>query len=133
MQMLRVRQYMTPSPQYVSGDLPLMEAQLQMRLHRIRHLPVVEEGEVVGILSQRDVFLMETLRDADPEAATVRETMRPAPYTVTPDAPLDEVARAMWADRLGCVLVLEKQRLVGIFTRSDALRALAALLQWHRD
>ncbi|MCI0573514.1 MAG: CBS domain-containing protein [Myxococcaceae bacterium] len=128
-----VRDFMTPHPHQVESGELLSRAHLLMRERQIRHLPVFEDENVVGVLSQRDVFLMETLKDAEPEAATAGEAMRAGPYVVAPDSPLVEVVLAMWRDKLGCALVMEGAQLVGIFTRSDALRALAELLGERRD
>jgi len=124
-----VRQYMTASPRRVAPGELLEAAHRLMRSEGIRHLPVVEGERVVGILSQRDVFLMETLKSASPEEARVEEAMRARPFVVPPDASLARVVRAMSDARLGAALVVEGERLVGIFTRSDALRALTALLE----
>jgi acetoin utilization protein AcuB len=123
-----IRDFMTPRPRQVAGSERLTEARRLMRAEHIRHLPVVEGERVVGILSQRDVFLMETLTEAEPAQATVEEAMRASPYLVDPEAPLEAVVLAMWRDKLGAALVVEEQRLVGIFTRTDALRALVELM-----
>jgi CBS domain-containing protein len=129
MRTLTVQQFMTSEPREVAADMPLVEAQLLMRSLRVRHLPVVRGSAPIGVLSQRDVLLMETLQDASPEASTVDEAMRAEPYLVAPHTPLGEVVQTMWAEKLGCALVVDADgALAGIFTRSDALRALTLLL-----
>jgi CBS domain-containing protein len=70
---------------------------------------------------------VETLTDTDPGTTLVEEAMTADPLTVRPDTELAAAARLMHAHRCGSVIVLEKQRVVGIFTAVDALRALADL------
>ena len=105
----------------------LAEAQALMRRHSIRHLPVVELGRIAGLLSQRDVYLVETLRDVDPHEAEVAEAMSADIFLVDADAPLELVAREMADRRLGSAIVAREGKPLGIFTTTDALRALAVL------
>jgi acetoin utilization protein AcuB len=103
----------------------LGEASQLMRGHGIRHLPVVQAGEVVGILSQRDVYLVETLSNASPREISVEEAMTREPFHVDPEEPLHSVARSMAARRIGSVVVSRDGKLLGLFTVTDALQALA--------
>ena len=77
---------MTLGPVVVGSDLPLAEAHRLMRERNIRHLPVVDAGCLVGLVSQRDLYLCGTLDGVDPASAPVREAMTPEPYAVDPDA-----------------------------------------------
>ncbi|MCS6916007.1 MAG: CBS domain-containing protein [Myxococcales bacterium] len=124
----QVKQYMTPSPHTVRSDLPLAEAHRIMREHQIRHLPVLSGGELCGIVSQRDLHLIETLQDVDPEQVPVEDAMSQDVYTVSPDAPLQQVAAHMAQHRIGSAVVVDGMKVVGIFTSIDALAALADLL-----
>jgi acetoin utilization protein AcuB len=123
-----VAQYMTRSPRTVAPQDTLAEAQRLMRDRRIRHLPVLEEGLLRGVLSQRDIYLMETLQGVDPLDVAVGEALRADVPTVSPGAALETVVARMWQEKHGAVVVVEERRLLGIFTRSDALRALVELL-----
>ncbi|MBI5513532.1 MAG: CBS domain-containing protein [Deltaproteobacteria bacterium] len=120
---------MTATPHTVGRDQPLTVAHRLMRDHRVRHLPVVHVGKLVGLVSDRDLALIETLRDVDPAEVIVEEAMTQAPYTVGPDASLAEVAEHMAAHRYGSCVVVDGERVVGVFTTVDALEALAALLR----
>jgi acetoin utilization protein AcuB len=120
---------MTTTPHSIGGDQTLATAARMMREHRIRHLPVLSGGKLQGLLSDRDLKLVETFRDVDPQTMTVEEAMVESPYCVAPDAPLDEVASTMARDKHGSAVVMQNQRVVGIFTTVDACRALAELLQ----
>lgn len=127
-----VQKFMTLSPFVVSSSRSLSEAHQLMRERNIRHLPVVDDGKLVGILSQRDVYLVETLKGLDPVTETVGEAMTPEPFAVAPDAPLDEVASTMAEHKYGCAVVVDKGAVVGLFTTVDALRALASVLRRGR-
>ena len=82
----------------------------------------------MGLVSQRDLYLVETLRDVDPATATVEEAMTQEAYAVAPNEPLARVARTMAEKRYGCAVVMEEGDVVGIFTAVDALAALANVL-----
>jgi acetoin utilization protein AcuB len=128
-----VAQYMTRGPRTVAPQETLAEAHRVMREWRIRHLPVLEAGVLQGVLSQRDLYLMETLQGVDPADVPVHEAMRADVLSVAPGAELEAVVASMWRDKRGAVLVMEERRLLGIFTTSDALRALVELLAERRD
>lgn len=99
-----------------------------MHDHAIRHLPVVERGKLCGIVSQRDLTLFEA-GGANPEVAQVGAAMIDAPFTVTGDWPLDEVAEIMGEHKYGSVVVMGRDGIEGIFTAIDACKALASVLQ----
>lgn len=117
--------FMTSSPHSIGRDQSLAAAHRLMREHRIRHLPVLEGGRLVGILSDRDLHLAETLKDVDAERVPVEDAMTPTPYAVSPSTPLGEVAREMAEQKIGSAVVMEGRTVVGVFTVIDALRALA--------
>jgi acetoin utilization protein AcuB len=125
----QIQKYMTTTPHSVGGDQTLATASKLMREHRIRHLPVLSGGKLRGVLTDRDLKLVATLRDVDPATLTVDEAMVEEPYTVAPDTPLDEVTRTMANDRIGCAIVTQNNKVVGIFTTVDACRALSELLE----
>jgi acetoin utilization protein AcuB len=122
-----VADFMTRDPLTISPTQPLATAHRIMRDNALRHLPVLEHGKVVGIVTQGDLHLVETLHDIDPGAVLVEEAMTAEPYIVSPGTSLSTVARRMAEHRYGCAIIAERDRLVGIFTCVDALRALAEL------
>jgi len=124
-----VRKYMSPAPHSIGPDQPLAVAHRMMREHRFRHLPVLDAGRLVGMLTDRDLSLIETLRDVDPRKIMVEEAMSAAPYAVGPDAPLDEVVAEMAEHKYGSAVVMQNQKVVGMFTTVDACRALGELLR----
>jgi predicted transcriptional regulator len=124
-----IRRFMTPTPHTISTRQTLAEAHQAMRERGVRHLPVVVDGKLVGVVSQRDLYLLETLRGVDVGRELVEEAMSDEPFVVAPDSSLEEVAEAMARNKLGSALVVESATLVGIFTSTDALRALVTLLR----
>jgi acetoin utilization protein AcuB len=124
-----IDRYMTPGPFSIGQEQSLAQAHRLMREHQIRHLPVLHGGQLVGVLSDRDLHLIETLRDVDPDQVTIEEAMSPSAYTVSPRAPIDEVVREMVEHKYGCAIVEDNGKLVGVFTTVDAMRAFADLLE----
>ena len=119
---------MSPTPHSIGRDQTLARAGQVMRQHHIRHLPVLHGGRLVGVLSERDVMLVEALSSADPEDIYIEEAMTDQVYTVHSLDPLSEVAATMARHRYGCAVVMEANRVVGVFTTVDACRALARTL-----
>lgn len=124
-----IDRHMTKSPYSIGREQKLSQAHKLMREHAIRHLPVLHGGKLIGVLSDRDLHLIETLRDVDPEKVLVEEAMSPAVYTVEPKTPLDEVVREMAHHKYGCAVVVENGKVVGVFTTIDAMRAFAEMLE----
>jgi acetoin utilization protein AcuB len=123
----RIGQFMTPLPHTIEFDQPLARAHELMRMHHIRHLPVMQNGKLLGLVSIRDLHLIETLRDVDPDEVPVEDAMAEEPYTVSPEEPLEAVAAIMANYKLGSAVVVEGGQVQGIFTTVDALRALLQL------
>jgi len=106
-----------------------------MKQGRIRHMPVLDaDGLVCGVLSQRDLFrgvllrslgygsrLEDKLLDSHP----VKEAMGKGLHTATPDMLATEAARIMMENKVGCLPVLEDDKLVGIVTESDFVKLFA--------
>ena len=122
---------MTPFPYSIDMDASLTQAMDMMREHNIRHLPVMEQGELVSVLTDRDIkmALDPSLGLPPREQLTVRNACVIDAYIVNTTAPLDRVLLEMAERHIGSALVLKDQRLAGIFTTSDACRYLGELLR----
>lgn len=129
---VRVKDYMTRSPVSVRPDVSVRAAAGTMRARKIRHLPVVEGGHLVGIVTDRD--LRQVIFDAGIQARlgraadalatlTVRDVMTWGVVTVRPESKIRDAARLMREQRLGALPVVQAGRLVAILTERDVLRA----------
>lgn len=123
-----IEKFMTRSVHTIGTKAPLAEAHRMMNDHSIRHLPVLEGGRLVGMLSQRDLHLIETLKDVDPNVVQVEEAMSQDCYTAEPEDSLAAVAREMAKHKYGSAVILRGAQMLGIFTTTDALRALDMVL-----
>jgi CBS domain-containing membrane protein len=132
---LRVRDVMTHDPKTLGRNDQLSLADDLMQQERIRHLPVLDEdGELVGIVSQRDMFrgalaralgYGETAQRRMLGMLVVKEVMSTQLATVGPDVPIADAARTMVDRKIGCLPVVEGGKLVGILTESDFVEVLA--------
>jgi acetoin utilization protein AcuB len=132
---LRVRTWMTRDLVTLSPEASAAEALTLCRERRIRHIPIVEEGRLVGIVSDRD------LRDASPalgdadRASTLQEirlgdVMTREVSTADPQDPIENVAQEMYELKIGSLPVVaeaDEEKLLGIVTSSDVMRALVML------
>jgi acetoin utilization protein AcuB len=125
----QIQKHMTTAPHSIGSDQVIAKAALMMNEHHIRHLPVLRGGRLLGILTDRDIKLIETFRDVDPTKITVEEAMTEQPYSVGPETPLDEVVETMAANKYGSAVIVQNQKVVGIFTTVDACEALCQLLR----
>lgn len=123
-----VDDFMTHTVHTIGTQSPLSEAHRLMNEHAIRHLPVLEGGRLVGVVSMRDLHLIETLKGVDPKEVPVEEAMAQEAYTVSPGTELLEVARTMAMHKYGSAVVARDGHVEGIFTTIDALKALETLL-----
>ena len=124
-----VEAFMTRSPTCVDAGTPFREAHRLMHTLDVRHLPVLREGRLAGVLSQRDLLRMESLANIDRTRDPVSDAMTLNPFVVEPSAEVGQVVAEMALRKLGSAIVVENDRVVGIFTTTDALQAFAALLR----
>lgn len=132
-----VKTYMTPNPVTVAPDATHPQAMSTLRKNKIRHLPVVEHGRLVGILVEKDLLsnqpspattlsvyeiysLLEMLR--------VRQMMSKPVVTVQGDCPIEEAARIMVENKISCLPIMDGNKLVGIITETDIFKVLVDAL-----
>ncbi len=126
---LTIGGWMTPAPHSVGRDQPIATAMRLMRLHAVRHLPVLEDAKLVGIVSERDMYFVQSIVGVDITKTKVEEAMTQGVYCVEPSASLRSVIAEMAEHRYGCAVVVEGKKVVGIFTTHDALDLLAESLR----
>ena len=135
-QPLRVGDIMAISPVTIAPSTSVQAAQALMQQRQIRHLPVLQDGRLVGMISDRDIRL------ALPSPATsltvweirylldqltVGEVMTYFVMTTAPDCPVTEAVGRMLRHKVGALPVVEGREVVGILTRTDVLRAFRRL------
>jgi CBS domain-containing protein len=129
MLMPSVSQFMTTPPVAIHRASTLTVARYLMQAHEIRHLPVVGDGRLVGIVSEHDVRLLEGSAEIDPDLVRVDQVMNPDPFIVTGDTALDEVTEIMAKHKYSSVIVMGRDGVEGIFTAVDACQALTTILR----
>lgn len=133
-----VQDRMTPNPITLPPEATHKQAAETLREHNIHHLPIVDKsGKLVGIVVEEDLLA------AQPSPATtlsiyeihgllsrlkLKDFMSHPVHTITPDCPLEEAARLMLTHGIGCLPVMENDRLVGLITDTDIFTTLVDLL-----
>ncbi len=125
---LRVSAFMSKAPKTIGRDQTVAFATRVMKEHRIRHLPVLRGGKLVGVVSSRDLLLMEAM-GGDMDQLTVGEAVATDAFSVSPNAAMEDVAREMARKKYGCVVVMRGREVVGILTTTDLARAFADTLR----
>ncbi len=127
----QIKSVMTPFPYSVDAGAPLREAKTFLREKEIRHLPVSESGDLVGVITDRDIKLVLGPDFAYPseDELRVRDVMVKEAYSVELTERLDNVLAYMANHHLGSALVTKNGKLVGIFTATDACRAFSEFLR----
>lgn len=125
----RIQKYMTPAPYSIEASQVVDEAESMMSKHGIRHLPVMNNGELFGILSDRDIKMAMSFVDANSKLVKVADICKEKPFCVDPEALLHEVLDEMAEHHYGSALVVQNHKLVGIFTTVDACIGFSKVLQ----
>jgi CBS domain-containing protein len=121
-----IKAMMTPFPHAIESGERLEKAVAMMADYGIGHLPVTEEGRLIGIIAAEDVAALPGRKGGKRmvKQASIREA-----YIVELTEPLDVVLLRMAKKKVDCALVVKDERLAGIFTRSDACRCFGYLLR----
>ncbi len=120
-----VGNYMTKSPMTINATQNLKFAASKMKGHDIRHLPVLDSGKLVGIITDRDINYVQSFEQLNPEEITVEDACSSDPYIIDVKTSVKDACKIMADKKYGSVLVEEDQKLVGIFTWIDALKIIS--------
>jgi CBS domain-containing protein len=132
----RVRDIMSEQIVTISSDDSLSTVEDIMTLGRVRHMPVVRGGQLVGVVSERDLLRASLSnlsgfgneqRRAFLQVVEIKRVMSAPPVVIDPDASVKEAALVMAERKIGCLPVLEGGRLVGMLTETDVLRYFAGM------
>ena len=121
---MKVRSAMTRDVVCLSPENLLDEAHELMREYNVRHVPVVDDEKLIGIISERDVLLRAKLGDdgsIEVPALPLYEVMTTDVITCRPDSLIADVAATMLEHRIGCLPVISNAVLVGLVTSSDLM------------
>jgi len=125
---LIIENFMTLMPHTIEKNMPVTKAMEVMRQNQIRHLPVLQDAVLVGILSDRDVEIAKVF--PGPSIIKVGDVMTQDPYAVLPKAKMTEVIGTMVRHKYGCALVTNASgKVIGVFTALDGLKLLQEYLQ----
>ncbi len=122
---------MTPFPYSVQLETTLASVRKLMQEHNIHHIPVMNSGEIVGVITARDVEARQqsTVNDDDERSLEVLHVHMSTPYIVDINKPLEEVLFTMANKRCGATVITKHGKLVGVFTYIDACRYFGEYLQ----
>jgi len=115
------------------------EAQALMAVNGIRHLPVLDGGDLVGVISERDIRAVLIPQRGSgsgkkarayylPRDVLVEDAMTADPLWVAPESPIEEAARLLVTNKIGCLPVMENGGVVGIITDTDILQAFSQIM-----
>lgn len=118
-----VQELMTPSPSAIESNETAIEAARMMMTENIGSLPVVSDGELVGMVTDRDLVLQVMAKDLDANVVPVSQVCSEDPVVATPDEPLDDALGRMAAEQVRRLPVVKGTRLVGILAQADIARS----------
>lgn len=122
-----IEHFMTPHPVTIANDATLDQVKHLMYERNIRHLPVIKDGKIIGVISDRDLKLAFAVDKAAGSQSVEDECSAPV-YTVQRGALLKDVCDRMVRDAIGSTVIVNSQhQVIGIFTLMDACRVLAEI------
>ena len=136
-----VQHWMTRDVVTIEAETPFLEARLILKEKRIRHLPVVDHGKLIGVVTDRD------LKEAAPSGATtldvyelnylllkmkVRDLIKREPITIKPTNSVEKAAFLMHEHKIGCLPVVDEAgMLVGLITETDLMAVMVEILGYE--
>ncbi len=120
-----VKDVMTARPTSIESEAAVVEAARRMTSENVGSLPVVQDGKLVGMITDRDLMIGVTAKGLDPSKVSVGEVCSGNPVTTGPDEALDEALSRMARDQVRRLPVVEDGELVGILAQADVARTAA--------
>ncbi len=130
-QMPTIEAIMTPCLYFAQTSDSLSQIFHLMEKHKIRHIPIKQGEQIVGIISERDLRWMKApvLSLPDPEEIPVHYIQMNQPYIVETNTPLNTVIAEMSQKKIGSAIVVKSGKLSGIVTTIDICNALVELVE----
>ena len=123
---MQISSVMTPCPYTIHASASIDEALEMMGVRGIRHLPVVENGDLLGVLSERDIAVAKNVCDTSGYCPLVGDICHKDPLVADGDATVAEVAKEMAEEKAEVALIADSEgNFLGIFTTIDACKTLA--------
>jgi CBS domain-containing protein len=127
----KVRDSMTANPMAIEAQQPVAKAAELMAKENVGSLPVVENGQLAGIVTDRDLVIQVVARGLDPKSVKVADVYTEKPVVATPDEPLDQALQRMAEEQVRRLPVVSDGELVGMLAQADVARAADAQSTGH--
>jgi acetoin utilization protein AcuB len=124
-----IKQFMTESTHAVGSEQSLKFAHDRMQQYGIPAVGVLAGGQLVGVISERDIALISAISPEQLETITVEEAMAAEPYAVSPTDDIAVVVAHMVQHKYSSAVVMDHGKMLGVFTSADALRLLSEKLR----
>jgi CBS domain-containing protein len=118
----KIREVMTPAPETIQADRPASEAAKKMKEADAGMIPVMDNGNLLGTVTDRDIALRIVAEGKDPQSTTVGEIASRDIVTVQPDEDLDDALQKMAKHQVRRLPVVEDGRLIGVVAQADVAR-----------
>jgi CBS domain-containing protein len=118
----RVRDAMTPGPETIQADRPAAEAAKLMKEADAGMIPVMNNGNILGTVTDRDIVVRLVAEGRDPQSTPVYEIASTEVVTIEPDRDLEEALELMAKHKVRRLPVVENGRLVGVLAQADVAR-----------
>ncbi len=126
---MKIKDIMTPCPYYITAQSSLDDALKKMALRGIRHLPVTDNDELIGLVSERDLRLSQFVCKTTQYCPTVGQTCVGEVFIVHGDRDVAELADQMAREKRECAIICdEAENVIGIFTTTDAFKLIHLLV-----
>jgi len=116
---MKVRDVMTPTVESVTPEMDVVMVARRMKELNVGAMPVVEEGRLAGIITDRDIVVRVVAEGKNPQQEQARNCLTPSPTTISPDADVTEAAEVMAREQIRRLPVVEGDQLVGFLSIGD--------------
>lgn len=120
---IELKDYINKEPVSIHCEETLVKAENLMMMKNCRHLPVTEKGKVIGVISDRDLKILNCMNNLPREEKKLKDILNPEFYTVEIDTNIADVVKKIYNERIDYALVMKNGNFIGIITHIDILQA----------